>query len=554
MNPTGLIAHWPLRGDTRDVVGQNHGLPHAISHTTERGGSAHLNGRNSWIEVPHSEALRLGHGDLTIALWVRCAAPMRGPFGDILAKWDAPNRCGLNLTIAGSSPGYNSMSDTRHVHLGIDDGYISGWEDCGKPCPSNALITNLLVMDGDLYAGIADAADPWEANRVYRWRGGQEWDDCGRLGGDMRHRSVQGMAVHQGRFYAAAGVWDWLKAAGQVQGFSPAPARVFSYEGGQSWRDLGAPDGISPRAFCLASYEGHLYVSLDRAGGGHCFRLEGERWVDCGAIEPDNFECLMPLGGALYGATHHTIARYEGGQRWARIGHEPHGITQIHAMQAYGGQLHIGTWPQGYVLRYEGDERWSNTGRLGIPEGFRQCNEINDLTVHNGKLYAGVIPKAQVYRYETDDHWTLLGSLGSSADFRDENAPSWRRVPTLTTFRGRLFAGTGSCISRAEDVDPDGSLGRVYALQTGQMACHDRDIGHEWTHLAAVRQGKRLSLYVNGLLVASSESPARQTLDLANTQPLRIGCGAQGHFAGELSDLRLYGLALSGADIRACAG
>ena len=57
-------------------------------------------------------------------------------------------------------------------------------------------ITNLLVMDGELYCGIADAADPMDACRVFRWTGGQEWMDCGRLGDDPRHLSVQGMVVH----------------------------------------------------------------------------------------------------------------------------------------------------------------------------------------------------------------------------------------------------------------------------------------------------------------------------------------------------------------------
>jgi len=555
MTEKTLIAHWPLQSDASDNVGHHDGAAQGVTYVQgARGSVARFDGAASQIVVPASEALRLGNADFTIAVWVRCDKPMRGAFGDILSKFDAANRCGINLTIAGSSPGYNGMSDTRHVHLGIDDGYISGWEDCGKPCPSNALIANLLAMDGELYAGIADAADPWDANRVFRWRGGQEWDDCGRLGSDLRHRSVQGMLVHQGVLYAAAGVWDWIKAAGRVPGFTPAPSRVYAYEGGQTWRDLGAPDGISPRAFSMVSFEGHLYVSLDRAGGGKCFRLEGDRWVDCGSIEPDNFECLMPMGGVLYGATHHTIARYEGGQRWTVIGHEPFGITQIHSMQVYEGQLHIGTWPQGYVLRYEGDGQWANTGRLGIPAGFQECNEVNDLTVHNGKLYAGVIPKAQVYRYESDGHWTLIGSLGSQPGWRDIKSDTWRRVPTITTFRGRLFAGTGSCVSRAEDVDPDGSLGRVYALQAGQMASYDRDLGDQWAHLAAVREGKRLSLYVNGRLVASSEAPARQVLDLANLEPLRIGGGPQGHFAGELSDLRLYEAALDGADVRALAG
>ena len=59
--------------------------------------------------------------------------PMRSVLADILSKFDGQERRGINFHLAGSSSACNSMCDTRHVHFGIDDGYLSDWEDRGKP-------------------------------------------------------------------------------------------------------------------------------------------------------------------------------------------------------------------------------------------------------------------------------------------------------------------------------------------------------------------------------------------------------------------------------------
>ena len=559
-----LVAHWPLREDARDAAGENHGVADNVEFGDGPGrvaaGAACFNGRDSVIEVPHAQVLRLGNEDFTIAVWVRCAMPMRGVFGDVLAKFDPACRCGLNLQVAGSSAGYSSMSDTRHVHFGIDDGYVGSWQDCGKPWPSNSLVSAVVAFDGELYAGIADADDPMDAARVFRWAGGTDWEDCGRLGSDPHHLSVQSMIVHDGKLYAGTGVWDWFRASGIE--FEPALSRVFVYEGGQEWRDLG-PVGASVRVLSLASFDGELYAGLDRVGGGHCYKYDGSEWIDCGALDGDNVENLAPMDGVLYGATHKNYYRYEGGQTWACLVREPHGITETHALQTVGGKLWVGTWPQGYVLRWE-DGEWVNTGRVGLPKGeHEEINETNNLIVYNGKVYAGVIPKAQVWRYETDDHWTLMNSLASRPDFTSSSSDSWAmdneatatwcRVPTLAAFQGRLFAATGSCISRAVDVDPDDTLGRVYAIELGQVVSHDRDIGGEWTHLCVVRQGKELRLYVNGERTASSRAPAGHTYDLTNAQPLTIGFGAQGYFAGHIADLRLFDGVLADEQVRGMA-
>ncbi len=561
MSKVELLAHWRLAGGARDALGKWHGTARSISYgsgpTGAAGGAAIFNGRDSVIEVADAAPLRLWNRDFSIAARVRCTVPMRGVYGDIFSKFDTERRCGVNLWIAGSAPAYCGMSDSRHVHFGIDDGYMGEWEDCGRPWPSNPLVPCLVSYRGELYGGLADADRPEDACRVFRWAGDQRWEDCGRLGSDPSHLSVMSMFVHEDRLYAGTGIWDWGRAD-EVSKTTPPTAltRVFRYEGGTEWRDLGQV-GRAARVFCMASFEGELYVGLDRGGGGGCFKLSGDRWVDCGVLdERDNFECLMPLGGVLYGASHSAIYRYEGGTKWACIGRNPYGITQIHSMHVVGGRLAIGTWPQGYVLRYDGDGQWSIMGRLGLPEGegIPLINEINALLLHNGKFYAGVLPKAQIYRYECDGHWTLLGNFASRADFDPAVCPSWNRVVSLTTHGGRLFAATGACQARAWDVDPDETVGRVWACRMGQLVDHERDIGGAWTHVAAVRQGRSLRLYIDGVLSSESEAPLGHDFDVANVRPISIGFGSTGHFDGAIADVRLYGGALDSADIARLRG
>jgi len=162
MNHRPLIAYWPLKDDARDAVGDNHGVARNVTFGRSAApapGGATFAGRDSVVHVPDGEALRFGNRDFTIAAWIRCAMPMRGVFGDVLSKFDPTCRCGINLQVAGSSAGYSSVSDARHVHFGIDDGYVGTWEDCGKPWASNSLVSALVAMQGELYAGLDRTRD-----------------------------------------------------------------------------------------------------------------------------------------------------------------------------------------------------------------------------------------------------------------------------------------------------------------------------------------------------------------------------------------------------------
>lgn len=541
-----LVAHWPLKNDANDVVGTAHGKAEQVTFGAN---GAVFNGGQSRIRVADSPALKPGTKDFTIALRLRCARPMTTTLGDLVSKFDPVARRGINLHIAGSSPAYSAMSDTRHIHFGIDDGYVSEWKDHGKPWPSNSLISNLVTFEGNLYCGIADADRPADRAHVFRLQGDNDWIDCGRLGNDANHHSVMSLLVHDGYLYAGTGIWDWEQALGEGKTApAAAPTRVFRYEGGTTWRDMGQV-GSGSRVLCLASFGGDLYAGLDRVGKGKAFRFDGKSWIDCGAPDGKNFECFLPWGGTLYASTHGNIYEYGGEKNWKLLGTAPHDINQIHSMQVFDGKVHLGTWPHGYVLRQKGDE-WERIGRLGLPEGTRLCNEVMDLVVYNGKLYAGLIPKAEVYRFEKDNDWTRLASLARRPDWEVENYPTWVRITCFSSFRGRLFAGTGSCQGRSLDAAADPSLGRVFSLQAGQVVSHERDIGGDWTHLAAVRRGRRLELYLNGRLTSSSELRDGAVFDLNNTNPLWIGFGAQNSFHGEMSDVRWYDGALDSAAIQ----
>ena len=543
-----LIAHWPLAGNANDTIGEHHGLADALTYTTGPDGQANkaaeFDGRRSRVCVEDHPDLRLGNDAFTCAVWIRAQAPMTYVFGDILSKFDPVGRSGLNLHVAGSSPAYSAMSDQRHIHFGIDDGHLGEWEDFGKPESSNSNVTALITWQGQLYASIADATTPEQACRVFRYGGDQIWHDCGRLGTDPQVLSVQSMLVHHGQLYAGNGNWDWDKARGDMPGFIPGKVHVYQYQGGTQWRDLGQV-GEGYRVMCLGSFAGDLYAGMDQGdGGGKVFRYNGSDWIECGAPDGLNIEGFLPSGGALYAATHGSIYRYEGETAWTCVGKDPHGITQIHCMAEVDGQLWIGTWPQGYVLRLETSGEWTIAGRLGIPEGLFECNEVMDLRVYNGKLYAAVIPKSQIWRYESDGHWTLIGNLASRDDWLPDDPDTWCRVTSLNAYRGLLCAATGTCYSRAEHQDAEHTLGRVLGFRTGQVCSHECDIGDNWTHIAASRAGKETRLYINGQLAAVASAPNRKTFDLSNTNPLFIGYGTQTYFKGAISDLQLYSGAL----------
>jgi hypothetical protein len=308
----------------------------------------------------------------------------------------------------------------------------------------------------------------------------------------------------------------------------------------------------------MASYQGKLYAAGGPNEMGVFVRNGDMQWKPSKLFPSEGRMRLFP----------HTMCRHNGrlyvawpivyafdGKEWTYVGDpipwEVDDFLQTHSMTIFRGKLHAGTWPRAKVAEYEGGEKWTDIGRVGT-----DGTEVNALVVYNGKLYGGSIPRAEVCRYDGVPEWTSLKRFYSPEGWEPavpgsasrEQYNNWSRVTSLTVHDGKLFASTGSCTSSVLDAPAD-VRGKVFSMEAGKMASYGDDLGAGWKHVAAVREGGRLKLYLDGTLVATSTEFDPADFDVSTDQPLRIGFGQTEYFAGRMSDVRLYNRALAEQEI-----
>lgn len=521
------IGHWRLLGDARDVSPNAlHGQSHEVRWISPSG--AEFNGHSARLEVPASPALRRGTNDFTLSLWMRLDATLDDSPGDLVTLFEPVARNGFNLTVQHQSGTCSSMANTRNLFFGLDAGTKPLWTDCGRP-GNNLLVYALTVFQGALYAGTWEPG-AGEAGHVYRYGGGTNWVDCG---APDRCNTVSALAVFNGELYA--GVTSYSGAGSHLQ---PSPnthpgGRVYRYAGGKRWVDCGRVSEAEV-IWGMTVFQGRLHVTAMDLPPKHLttpkqglYRYEGgTNWSWCGnpggrvaALTVANGQLFASgyNGGALGGAF-----RYDGGTNWTNFGAPPN-VDQTYSFAFHRGAMHTGTWKEGKVFRYLGPNHWEGAGRLGNEL------EIMGLAMFNGKLYGGTLPLAQVYRQD-DGGWKLTGRL----DFSDVE---YRRAWSMAVYQGRLFCGTLPS-------------GYVHALDAGVAVSHDFELAPGWRHVAAMRAGNRLKLFVDGKRVAESVpfDPAR--FDLRPDAPLKIGFGEHDYFHGSLRDVRLHGRALSDREVK----
>ena len=543
----GLVGYWKLQGDCQDYSGHNnHGRNHGVDPEAGR-----FNGRDAWIEIPDVENLQFGEGDFSISAELCTQTDLTDAFGDLLSKFDSVRRRGFNLTLSSNSSGYNAQSNLRQLFFGVDDGTAGEWTDCGRPGDQVHISDALTVYNGDLYAGTTDGASEADWAHVYCYLGGQQWEDCGRLGAD-RTRGVYAMIVHDGELYAATSSSHGPQPPDMSYG------RVYRYLGGQKWEDIGQP-GENYRLNSLASYAGKLYVAGFNIGPepGHVYVYDGDqKWNECGEFNGWP-HALAVHDGKLFAAYPQGEVYAYNGDAWENLGN-PLGsfaeCNQIHSIGIYQGELYIGSWPKGKVAVLR-DGKWIDLGQLG------DASEVIGLAVYNGSFYAGTIPRAELFRYDGPENWSSIRRLFDPPDFEPvpvgsgaKEVQDWSRASSLAVYQGKLFVSTATCYRTK--IDPplsDEIRGRVYSFATGSCVSLDRDLGAGWKHVTAVRKVKQLELYVDGELVTSSQSD-RAPIDVSTDVPLRIGFGPQGHFQGQLREMRLYNRALREQEVEQLYG
>ena len=522
----GLIAHWKLTEDADDSSGSGR---HAINHGVvfEGGEGAFFDGIDSWLEVPAELIPEWGDRAFTLSAWVHTAENLDDVLGDVMSCFDPATRQGFNFGLMNYAGVTCAQSNWRNVFFGIDA--ASGgdvWIDKGRP-GNNHLVNSLVVFDGDLYCSTWEPGEG-ERGRVYRYAGGKEWIDCG---APDPANGIKAMAVHQGKLYVGSELYSGGGSSLPESPNTNHGGTVYRYEGGTEWASCGKVADVRSISG-LASFDGKLYAGTGTTGAWRdtprtrgMYRFDGiGKWTDCGC-PGSRITHLGVHNGSLFGLSYDNgeFFRYRGGRNWQSLGPVPD-TTQVYAMMVYEGGLHIGNWPTGSVYRHEGGKSWSHIGRLG------EEKEVMAVSLYNGKFYAGTLPLANVYRYDGDKTWTDTGRLDLTPDVR------YRRAWSMAVFDGKLFCG----------VLPSG---HVHSLEAGRAVTYDKQLTPGWRHLAAVRDGDRLRLFVDGEAVAESGEFDAGAFDLQPGQSLKIGFGQHDYFNGRMKDVRVYDRALGAARV-----
>lgn len=430
-----LVAHWPLTADGKDVSGN--GLNAVATDVTfDAKEGATFNGRTSFLEVPHTDTLNPGTADFAVSLWVHTEAVLDDTLGDLMTKYDPVTRKGVNFGLMNYHGVVCGQSNYRNLFFGVDDGaepapwkhvgrpgnaiypmamcvykgelytgtFEMGkneaghlyrykgddqWEDCGSPFPSNA-VSALAVHEGELYvaashyrsrgSSLGDSENDLHGGRVYRFKGKDQWEDCGKLG---ESEAIYGLVTYKGKLYGSS---------------LYAPAGLFRYDGGTTWTDVGNPGG---RVEALGVHNGQLLGAGFDLNYGGVYRFDDPGWTDMGT-PPDTTQCygFMQYEGNLFVASWPTGKVFELGApgEWSdrgQLGDEKESM----GMAVYNGKIYGGTLPLAQVYRYDGGTNWTNTGRLDQTPDVKYRRAWS-MAVYDGKLFCGVLPSGGIHSYE----------------------------------------------------------------------------------------------------------------------------------------------------------
>jgi hypothetical protein len=530
-SPAELIAHWPFSTDFENAANESLKI---TNHNVELARqAAHFNGRDSFLEIASHPDLDWASDDFSISLWIETES-QSDVVGDLLSKYDSESRRGWTLSVVTNS-GVTSTTQPnyRHLQFGIDNGDSSSWTDCGRP--GNAVfIYSLATINGQLYAGTFELeAD--QTGHLWRYAGNGNWEHCGATPDGSN--AIPSIVEFDGALHCSTGRYNPVGSRlGPPKNTAPG-GHVYRVSADGKWHDCGVPGskdavpenvptsgyetGKADKTTGLTVFQGKLYATSFHRRGAYVYE-GGTEWKYIG---PD--ERLMSFTvyrDALYALVNGgPVYRYDGGENWTLCG-TPGASDQTYAAATYRGELLVGTWPNCEVLRYDGEQNWTNFGRAGYEM------EVMAMALYNSKIYFGTLPMANVWRLDDNDY-AYIGNIDNSPE------AYLRRVWSMAIFQGKLFAGTLPS-------------GKVLSYEAGRMASHDHVFPAGRHHVAAIRDGDVLRLFMDGKLVAQSSSFDTADFNLNTEQSLKIGFGAHQYFKGAMSDLRLYRGALTADEIQ----
>lgn len=460
--------------------------------------------------------------------------------GDLISAFNPATRTGFGLGVVTHAGVTSSQSNYRNLQFFVDNDTSPLWRDCGRP--GNAtLVFSLAVHEGNLYAATFEHGQGLRG-RVYRYESSGTWTDCQI---PNRSNAVSSLLSWDGALYAATGRYDARGSALGDAANDIDESRIWKLENGK-WTDCGNPPG-NDDLYVLGLHHRRLYATPSYRPG--LYQWQGKQeWKFCADPLP-RFFALCSWRGHLYAATNASLRtlgppplfergfillpdadgvyRYDDSSNtWTGCG-RIEGETQMYTFTVHRGELHVGTWPTAKVLRSAQGIGWEDLGAVHPEE-----KEIMGMGVYNGKLYAGTLPAADVYRLDGKHVWTKVGETDQTP------AVTYRRAWSMAVHDGKLFVGTLPS-------------GHVFAMQTGISVSDSRQLGAGWQHIAAVKAGPELRLFINGELRARTTGSS--DINPVSDVPLLIGAGPHDFLKGTMRDLSVYARSLGSDEIASLA-
>ncbi|MBK5092193.1 MAG: hypothetical protein JJE48_01590 [Actinobacteria bacterium] len=315
---------------------------------------------------------------------------------------------------------------------------------------------------------------------------GNGWTRVGNsgLGGGMDYTAVSGMAVLEGKIYAAVS---------DLPGGAATQARIYRYAGSDNWIQenndgFGNPDNTTCRS--LAVHGNTLYAGTGNNNTGfEIWRFDGPtkhdwtRIADSGFGNTENAEArsLASYDGKLYAGINGdtgSLYRYDGVGSWTRLFSA--GADSLRTMVDYAGSLFLGFSDSTSLLeiwKYDGTNfaKISENG-FGDPANVA----VHSMVVYDGHLYCGTANTntgCEVWRNRFPDNATWYLAEGSSAwgfsTLINVENPNPTEVTAVVTYMSTA-AGVG--------VSGDGTLKSTEVklpAESRTTISADEDLGYE---------------------------------------------------------------------------
>jgi hypothetical protein len=499
--PGSLVSYWPFDAGALDVVGTNNGVNHgAVSVAGKAGNAFSFDGVDDYVSVADANSLDFGSGSFSVSAWVYTDAALSDVVGDVVSKFDPVAKKGFNFNVLSNTGG--PQSNYRNTQFGINDNkQDTAW---AEKAPSVGQILPLAVFNGKLYGGAG------ETGKLYEWNGVDAWvEKAPKLAlGD--ETEVSSLAVFNGKLY----------------GTTAGGGKLVEWNGVNAWAQKAPMLGTETTLPSLAVFNGKLYGGTGT--NGRLFEWNGvDAWAQKAPMlgSETHISSLAVFNGKLYGGTYPGGKLYEWtGSAWVERAPQLNGQVDIRSLAVFNGKLYGSAWGGGRLFEWNGVDAW-------VEKAPKLGSEIIilSLAVFNGKLYGSTgTSGGKLYEWNDNNAWVEKAPLMGSETY----------VYSLAVFNGKLYA---SALLG----------GNLFEWKSGVAVSQNSELGSGWRHLAAVRDGGVLRLYVDGVLVGTSSAFVAGDYDLSNAQALLIGFGAQDYFNGRIDDLAVFNTALSQDNITA---